>query len=336
VIKNYKIIFLLILSLTGEVLFAGETCLSKLRSRNLDYEYNIPTNLRKENLEAELAVDNEFKPYKFRLGGVNSFYLRLSEDNEFKDIILQNDYQFPNEMSTPFAKTEVTLAIGKEEYRCKNISDFGNYGIEASRICGPYTLKQSTLPSSLKGYTGFWNFSLNRITKISEIKIKENGYILLTSTEGEIYEPKGIVSEEVKKINRVGIFYDFPLVSEYPNYLKGKTSLTKRIKLKQLRGSYGSGYFDFYNHCSENYGSISSFRFRLLAIPIKNNYMNYLQKAQEDYTKLIRNCDNFCREKVYQQVANSHKLFLTQKDIIPVSLRFDYIVVPSNQIDLNF
>ena len=310
-IKNYKIISLLIFSLTGEPLFAGETCLSKLRGRNLDYEYNIKANPNLSLLQARAAADNHFSHYD---PTVNIY-----------------DGQFPNEEDLPFAKTEVTLAIGKEEYKCKNISDFGNYGIEESRICGPYTLKQSTLPYSITNYQ-FWNFSLNRITKISGIKSKTDEYILLTSTEGEIYEPRGIVHEEVRHINRSAIFYDFPLVSEYPNYLKDKTSLTKKVKLKKLRES---GYFNFFNHCSATHGSVSSFMFQLLAIPIKNNYLNYLKKAKEDYTSQTKYCSGLCSGKIYEQVANSHKLFLIQKDIIPVTLRFDYIL-PPKAVDLNF
>ena len=283
-----------------------------MRGRNLDYEYNIKANPNLSLLQARAAADNHFSHYD-------------PKENKY-------DGQFPNEEDLPFAKTEVTLAIGKEEYKCKNISDFGNYGIETSRICGPYALKQSNLPYSLTNYQTFWNFSLNRITKISGIKSKGDEYVLLTSTEGEIYEPRGIVHEEVKRINRSAIFHDYPIVSEYPNYLKGKTSLTKKVKLKKLRDS---GYFNFFNHCSETYGSISSFRFQLLAIPTKINYVNYLEKARDDYNNQLKNCNGLCREKIYERIANSHKLFLIQKDIIPVTLRFDYIV-PPKEIDLNF
>jgi len=310
-IQNLKIIYLLILVFCGEFIFAGETCLSRLRSLDLDYEYNIPTEVP-PFLEIENAVDNLYTPNR------GDRYLLAPE--------------FPNEESLPFAKIEVTLAIGKEQYKCKNIFDFENYGIGVNSICGPYTLQHSTLPTSLTG-GDLWNFSLNRITRISHLKIKENGYILLTSTDGEIYEPSGIVSEEVKKFNRNFIFYDFPKISKYPNYLEGKTSLTKKIN---LTSSYKSGYFDFYNHCSAKYGSISSLSFQLLAIPIKENYMNYLQKADEDYKSQIKNCNEFfCDMKIVKQVLNSHKLFLSQKDIIPLTLRFDYIV-PPNEIDLSF
>ena len=64
--------------------------------------------------------------------------------------------------------------------------------------------------------------------------------------------------------------------------------------------------------------------------------MNYLQKADEDYKSQIKNCNEFfCDMKIVKQVFNSHKLFLSQKDIIPLTLRFDYIV-PPNEIDLSF